>query len=86
MKQELDLLKSASAEIKSLRVANNLMSARLQMFDSIMAIFHAQSGNNVSGMSPDLVYAIDKFLEAQQSEKSNSKEDLGKQIFDAGLR
>lgn len=39
MTNETELLKRASNEIKSLRSQNEIMSARLQMFDQMMLVF-----------------------------------------------
>lgn len=66
MEQELELLGRANAEIKNLRRQNELMNARLEMFDSINAILHTQVASKSQGMSPDLVWEIDKFIQSKQ--------------------
>lgn len=63
MKEESDLLKEAVVEIRTLRNQNQLMSARLDMFDSVMAVLHTEIARKSQGMSPDLVWEIEKFLE-----------------------
>jgi len=63
MKEELQLLQQASNEIKHLRSKNELMKARLDMFDSVMSILHTEVAQKNQGMSPDLVFEIDKFIE-----------------------
>lgn len=66
MEKELELLSRANAEIKNLRRQNELMNARLEMFDSINAILHTQVASQSQGMSPDLVWEIDKFISSKQ--------------------
>ena len=67
MKTEQELLKEAVNEIRSLRSQNQLMSARLDMFDSMMAVLHTDVARKSQGMSPDLVWEIEKFLEKENS-------------------
>jgi len=62
MKEEIELLKQASGEIKQLRKENELMGARLDMFDKMMTLFHTEPNRRGKGMSPDLVFEIDKFI------------------------
>lgn len=62
-----ELLQRASNEIKCLRSQNQLMAARLDMFDSMMAIFNAQQMSRSGGMmSPDIVYELDKAIKAEE--------------------
>lgn len=56
------LLGEASAEIRDLRRKNELMRARLEMFDSMITLLHTEPARQSQGMSPDVVYAIEKFL------------------------
>jgi len=54
------LLQRSANEIKALRNENQIMSARLGMFDNIMSLFNA-SKNQQGGMyAPDVVYEIEK--------------------------
>lgn len=63
----LHLLEKASAEIKSLRRSNELMGARLEVFDTMMRLFHTTPNFGGSGiMSPDVVYEVEKYLESQK--------------------
>lgn len=67
----LVLLEHASNEIKHLRRQNELMSARLGMFDDMMRLLHSNLNYDNSGMmSPDWVYEIDKYLESQKTQTS----------------
>lgn len=69
---ELILLKNAAIEITNLRRRNELMSARLQMFDDVNAILHTQVASKNEGMSPDLVSQIDKHIaEVKNSQPKN---------------
>lgn len=63
MTPELQLLREASNEIKSLRGQNNLMGARLDMFDKCILLLTANIQDNRTGMGEDLVWKIDKFIE-----------------------
>jgi hypothetical protein len=58
MNTEQQLLTEATNEIKNLRKENELMKARLSMFDSIMMMLHTNPAYPGQGMSPDLVYTI----------------------------
>ena len=61
--EEKELLQSALNEIKSLRKSNQLMAARLDMFDAVMSALHGQPAQQRDGlMSPDIVYEIEKHL------------------------
>lgn len=69
MTTELILLKQAVAEINRLRRNNQLMAVRLQVFDSMVAMFEGSPRNQQgSQMSPDLVYDIEKWIALQQAE------------------
>lgn len=56
------LLEEAAMEIQHLRRENELMSAKLQMFDDMKMILHTQVASYQQGMSPDLLFAINKHL------------------------
>lgn len=66
-----DLLKRASIEIKSLRQQNQIMAARLQVYDEMMQMFRASPPNQTMGYSPDITYEIDKAI-AEESETKNN--------------
>jgi len=63
MTEENRLLNEASFEIKRLRKENEVMGARLDMFDSIMALLHTDIARKQVGMTEDLVWKIEKHLE-----------------------
>jgi hypothetical protein len=69
--QELVLLFQASQEIKKLRRENELMSARLNMFDTITKMLHTNFEQRNGGMTPDLVWEIDKFVESRAKESED---------------
>lgn len=59
-----ELLERASSEIKGLRAQNQLMSARLDVFDSIMLMFGSTPAYRGQGiMHPDIVHELDKAIE-----------------------
>lgn len=60
--QKNDLLKAASAEIKDLRRQNDLMKARLNMFDDMMLLIRTSPTYPSQGYSEDLAWAIDNHL------------------------
>lgn len=63
MQTIISLLTEAKSEIKSLRHQNELMSARLEMFDTMMRLFHTTPNYGSNGMShPDIVWSIEKFI------------------------
>jgi hypothetical protein len=63
-KETENLLLEASHEIKSLRKANSEMAARLDVFDKIMLLFESSPAYSARGMSEDLVYKIEKHIQA----------------------
>ena len=73
MTQETEMLKEAVFEIKSLRRQNELMKARLDMFDAINAILHTQVATRNEGMSPDLVWKIEKYISSKENDANKSK-------------
>jgi hypothetical protein len=76
MNEELDLLKSASNEIKTLRQQNQNMATRLQMFDDMMLVFRSTQNFQSQGMSPDVAWAIDKYVrENPPSERTPSNKE-----------
>lgn len=62
MTKEQALLQQACNEIKILRNANQLMKARLDMFDDCIALLSARVERSGGLMSPDLVWEIEKHL------------------------
>jgi hypothetical protein len=71
MSKELELLKSATLEIKGLRSQNQIMKARLDMFDDCIALLSARVERSGMGMSPDLVWEIEKHIESITEPKNN---------------
>ena len=65
------LLKDAVSEIRMLRRQNEIMGARLNMFDDMMTLFRTPPLYPGPGMSPDLTYAIEKHLASEENEKSD---------------
>lgn len=71
MQEEIFLLKDAAHEIEMLRRQNNLMRTRLEMFDNMMLLFGTQPAYKVEGMSPDVVFAIEKFIATKEPQLKN---------------
>ena len=70
MSQEQQMLQEAANEIKSLRRQNELMAARLEVFDKCMMLLHTSPAYQSQRMSPDLVWQIEKHLVEQKSEQN----------------
>ena len=56
--EEIELFEQAKAEIKILRHQNQIMSARLEMFDSMSLIFNTVPNIKQEGYCPDIVSII----------------------------
>ena len=70
MNPEQKLLERAAMEIRTLRRHNEIMAAKLEVFDGMMQILNSQAAQRGGGlMSPDLVFEIDKHL--QETAKSD---------------
>lgn len=73
-----ELLQLAKNEIASLRSQNQLMAARLGVFDDMMMLLKASPVYPSYGAtSPDVVYSIDKAIEFEKRNKEavrNTKE------------
>lgn len=65
------LLFEAAQEIKQLRSQNQLMAARLGVFDSMMSVLNAQVPHSQMGMSEDLVWKIERHLNEQEQKAVN---------------
>lgn len=73
MKPELELLQRANSEIRILRNKNQLMAARLDMFDKCVLLLTANLSNTSQGRSPDITWEIDKFI--HQNDIQNKKDE-----------
>lgn len=63
MSNKLELLQDAALEIKSLRKQNELMAARLDVFDKMILLLHTPPNYQSHGMSEDLVWKIEKHIQ-----------------------
>lgn len=67
--QTASLLKEAAQEIQRLRQSNNMMSARLDVFDKMVALFDANANRGQNGcMHPDIMYELSKAAERLENE------------------
>lgn len=69
MDTELLLLSEVSFEIKRLRKDNDIMRARLEMFDDMMLLFKTRPSDTGVSMSPDILYQIDKHIASKKDSK-----------------
>lgn len=66
MQEDIRLTTEALNEIRHLRRQNELMSARLDMWDSMMTLLHSQPPNRSVGMiHPDLVNQLEEYINAR---------------------
>lgn len=74
MKESIRLLSEAASKIKMLRRENELMRARLEMFDAMMQLLYTRPALSGGGLEPDLVHEIEKFVSiAQEHEKQSNQ-------------
>lgn len=67
-KQQTDLLLQAAAEIRSLRNQNQLLSARLDMFDKCMVLLHTAPQYPGLSAGEDIAWKIDKFISSKSQQ------------------
>lgn len=71
MNNPIDLLEKAAFEIKRLRTQNELMNARLDMFDKCMMLLRTNThyqgtvGNEV--WNDDLIFSIEKYIDTEKT-------------------
>lgn len=66
-------VQGAVSEIESLRRQNELMSARLDMFDKMILLFTSEPSFPRTGAAPDLVYELRKYIAvAEEKEKQSA--------------
>lgn len=68
MTTEQMLLKSALNEINGLRRRNEVMAARLEMFDNMMLVFNAIPPRQGGLASPDIAWEINRHLETLEKQ------------------
>ncbi len=68
MEEGIRLLQDAKNEIRGLRRQNELMRARLDMFDNMVDLLNTNPSRKEFGMSPDLCYEIDKFINSKTTD------------------
>jgi len=56
----IQTLKEAEHEINSLRRRNEVLAAKVEVFDCMMQMLHTSPATRTQGMSPDVVYALAK--------------------------
>ncbi len=77
MNDQTSLLQGAINEIRQLRNQNQIMGARLQMFDDMMLLLRTPPNIPGRGCSPDIIYDLEKQIEYQKAklDEKNNKED-----------
>lgn len=68
-KDEERMFQEAVNEIRSLRRQNELLSAKVDVFDSIMQVLHTSPATKNVGMSPDVAWQIEKHLNNWRQEE-----------------
>lgn len=56
-------IQEAQHEIRSLRQSNQILQARAEVFDGMMLLFTSQPNFRTQGMSPDVVYVLEKYID-----------------------
>lgn len=76
MTKELMLLQEASKEVKGLRNQNNLMAAKLDMFDKCFMLLTANINNGgLMSMGSELVeWRIDNFIADKEQSQQTAQE------------
>ena len=70
-----ELLQRASSEIRSLRSQNQLMAARLGVFDDMMMLLKSSPVYPPYGMmAPDVLHELDKAIEDIERQKATKSE------------
>lgn len=59
------LLRNAASQIKQLRSSNEVMSARLDMFDKMWMLFNTEPNYQRQGASEDICFQIEKHIESE---------------------
>lgn len=62
-------METAIHEIRSLRRTNEILSAKVEVFDSMMQVLHTNPAIRGQGMSPDIAWQMEKHLTEQRKEE-----------------
>lgn len=73
---EIRLLTEANEEIKSLRHRNERMALRLNMFDDVLKLLHTKPASHQEGMSPNVSYEIEKYLNSKSADEDINSDVL----------
>lgn len=65
--EEQQLLEKSASEIRMLRSQNQVLSARLNMFDQMMVLLNTQPHQVFAAAGRDIAYEIDRYVKGQQS-------------------
>lgn len=76
MIQELQLLQDASNEIKNLREQNRVMAMRLEVFDSMLAVFNGRPPQrSMQTNSNDVLWWIEQYIKTNEPGKPKTHTD-----------
>lgn len=75
MTTEQNMLQRALGEIQQLRRQNELMSARLGMYDQMMLLFTSQPAYQGMAVSPDIAWEIQRHLEHIETQESKPQQN-----------
>lgn len=65
-KEEQGMMETAIHEIRSLRRHNEILSAKVEVFESMMQVLHTSPATRSQGMSPDIAWQMEKHLASQK--------------------
>lgn len=69
----IEAMQHAIHELRDLRRSNDIMYARLNMFDNIMSLFHTTPDRKSESMSPDVVWKLEQLIEKERKYAEQSK-------------
>jgi hypothetical protein len=58
-----------------LRTENRVQAARLDMFDNMMQLFHADNHRNGLACGPDIAWEIDKCIEKAEKPQAHASDE-----------
>ena len=62
MNELIQTLKDAQDEIRELRRRNEILSAKVEVMDSIMCVLHTKPAERLQGAGIDVVYEMQKHI------------------------
>lgn len=75
--ETISTMREAQHEIQGLRRSNEVLSAKVEVFESMMCLLHTQPATRSMGASPDVVFALEKrILELEREKEHEPRAEL----------